>query len=389
MSHSDRKQGETSRPPSPQQLHQGKIIEDISYYNRLGSRNTHDHEQTLLDKESGRHTLDIYLPVRNEVETKTDKKKKLSPVVIHVHGGGWQRGNKSNEWRGGPTFGRRLSKEGYTTIVLSYRLSDVNRFVLTFWSLIPTLIMFGLWELVMYFVPTIDVVPWYGILLTFWLIFFGILLHFTNKNSKGKLQGGHPHQVSDVAMAIAWVKENLQNYVPDADMNSVFVSGHSAGGHLASLVALDKQYLQQAGVPDNFLKGVVVMSGIFSLDKPMAEGWCHPKNIFFRSAYGLSAVGASYSAEPDLWASASPINHITARAPPFLVLNAEFDFWLDHDARRFVSVLREAQVTVDHFIVKKTSHSSITKSGQAFQHLLEYLEHATISRELVNPTTDK
>lgn len=45
------------------------------------------------------------------------------PVVVFCHGGGWQRGDRASEWRGGPVVGRAMARRGYVTAVLSYRLA--------------------------------------------------------------------------------------------------------------------------------------------------------------------------------------------------------------------------------------------------------------------------
>ena len=50
---------------------------------------------------------------------------------------------------------------------------------------------------------------------------------------------------TDVAMAIQWVQENIGSY--GGNNNKVFVSGHSAGGHLAALIATDNQYFDSLG----------------------------------------------------------------------------------------------------------------------------------------------
>ncbi len=57
-----------------------------------------------LDK----HKLDVYFPVTTEqVSTST-----LRPIVIHFHGGGWVRGDRKDEFRGGPAACRDFSASG-------------------------------------------------------------------------------------------------------------------------------------------------------------------------------------------------------------------------------------------------------------------------------------
>lgn len=50
------------------------------------------------------------------------------------------------------------------------------------------------------------------------------------------------------------VHQHLPDHVPSADMDRVYLSGHSAGAHLVSLVALDTKYLDAERVPAGFIK---------------------------------------------------------------------------------------------------------------------------------------
>src|SRR5687767_15010899 len=51
----------------------------------------------------------------------------------------------------------------------------------------------------------------------------------------------HPEHVKDVARAFAWVHANIAKHGGSPDR--LYVMGHSAGGHLAALLALDPTYL--------------------------------------------------------------------------------------------------------------------------------------------------
>ncbi|MEM7212381.1 MAG: alpha/beta hydrolase [Pseudomonadota bacterium] len=54
-----------------------------------------------------------------------------------------------------------------------------------------------------------------------------------------------PTFVEDGAEALAWVKSNISAYGGDPDQ--VHVMGHSAGAHIAALLATDQRYLENAG----------------------------------------------------------------------------------------------------------------------------------------------
>ena len=56
-----------------------------------------------------------------------------------------------------------------------------------------------------------------------------------------------PAQIEDVAAAFAWSMQHAAEW--GGDTNRVFVGGHSAGGHLSALLALDRRYLDAAGAP--------------------------------------------------------------------------------------------------------------------------------------------
>jgi acetyl esterase/lipase len=48
------------------------------------------------------------------------------------------------------------------------------------------------------------------------------------------------------AASVKWVKENIGRY--GGNPGRIFVSGHSAGGHLAALISVDDQYFKQLGI---------------------------------------------------------------------------------------------------------------------------------------------
>ncbi|MGI8898253.1 MAG: alpha/beta hydrolase, partial [Pyrinomonadaceae bacterium] len=56
----------------------------------------------------------------------------------------------------------------------------------------------------------------------------------------------HPEPVRDAAYALRWTRENISDY--QGDPERLFLSGHSAGGHLAALIALDANYLDDVGL---------------------------------------------------------------------------------------------------------------------------------------------
>ena len=68
-----------------------------------------------------------------------------------------------------------------------------------------------------------------------------------------------PVYIEDAAAAVAWTFKHIHEY--RGDPNLVYVSGHSAGGYLTSMVGLDKRYLAQYGIDADSIAGLIPYSG--------------------------------------------------------------------------------------------------------------------------------
>ena len=65
--------------------------------------------------------------------------------------------------------------------------------------------------------------------------------------------------VDDAAAAAAWVMEHIADY--GGDTTKVYLSGHSAGGYLVSMIGLDKRRLQKYGADADRFAAIVPFSG--------------------------------------------------------------------------------------------------------------------------------
>ena len=68
-----------------------------------------------------------------------------------------------------------------------------------------------------------------------------------------------PAYIEDAAAAVAWTFRNIERF--GGATNRIFVSGHSAGGYLTSMVGLDKRWLAAQGIDANTIAGLVPFSG--------------------------------------------------------------------------------------------------------------------------------
>ena len=71
--------------------------------------------------------------------------------------------------------------------------------------------------------------------------------------------------VRQTRLAIAWIHRNILRY--GANPSKLFVSGHSAGGHLTAM-ALAHDWREE-GLPENLIKGAAATSGVYDLNMVM------------------------------------------------------------------------------------------------------------------------
>ncbi len=68
-----------------------------------------------------------------------------------------------------------------------------------------------------------------------------------------------PVYIEDAAAAVAWTFANIESFGGDPD--KIFVSGHSAGGYLTSMVTLDKRWLAAHKIDADRIAGAIPHSG--------------------------------------------------------------------------------------------------------------------------------
>jgi len=111
-----------------------------------------------------------------------------------------------------------------------------------------------------------------------------------------------PKYIEDAAAAVAWVFKNIEGYKGNSSL--IFVSGHSAGGYLASMIGLDKSYLEKFNVDANAIAGLIPFSG-------------HAITHFtIRKERGIPGTQPIVD-------SLAPLYHVRADAPPLLLITGD------------------------------------------------------------------
>ncbi|NBX66978.1 MAG: alpha/beta hydrolase [Proteobacteria bacterium] len=78
-----------------------------------------------------------------------------------------------------------------------------------------------------------------------------------------------PAFVDDAAKAVAWVYDHIANY--GGDPSRIAVAGHSAGAHIAALVATDPSYLKTQGKNRNIIKAFAGLAGPYAFTPEEAD----------------------------------------------------------------------------------------------------------------------
>tara|TARA_R110002049_G_scaffold72490_6_gene187414 strand:+ start:108746 stop:109597 length:852 start_codon:yes stop_codon:yes gene_type:complete len=111
-----------------------------------------------------------------------------------------------------------------------------------------------------------------------------------------------PAYVEDAAAAVAWTIANVQKY--GGSLDRVFVSGHSAGGYLTSMIGLDKRWLAAHGIDADSLAGLVPYSGQTVTHSTV------------RKERGLTRLQTQVD-------DMAPLFHVRPDAPPLLLITGD------------------------------------------------------------------
>lgn len=111
-----------------------------------------------------------------------------------------------------------------------------------------------------------------------------------------------PAYIEDAAAAVAWTFRNIGNH--GGDPNQIFVSGHSAGGYLTSMVGLDKRWLAACGIDADRIAGLIPLSGQTITHSTIRQERGLPEKVPIIDSF-------------------APLNHIRPDAAPLLLMTGD------------------------------------------------------------------
>ena len=183
----------------------------------------------------------------------------------------------------------------------------------------------------------------------------------------------HPEHIRDVARAFAWTYKNIHKFGGKSD--ELFVSGHSAGGHLCALLATDEQYLKAHGLTFKAIKGAMPISGVFII----------PEEPVFDVPFGKDRA---------LRKQASPITFARPGLPPFLVMFGDNDLpSCDRaGAEAFCKAMAGKEARAELLEVQRRNHlsilwSAIEETDPVTQSMLSFIMSQVVVERLGRPET--
>jgi acetyl esterase/lipase len=146
-----------------------------------------------------------------------------------------------------------------------------------------------------------------------------------------------PEFVNDAALAVSWSYNHLVEF--GANPKRLFVAGHSAGAHIAALLALDPLYLKRYQLSPDSLGGMIGLAGPYDF-LPL-------KSDTLKTIFGP---------EDERWRS-QPINFVDGKNPPMLLLLGDDDstVW-PKNSRNLATKIREKGGNVELVEFKDYDH---------------------------------
>jgi len=150
-----------------------------------------------------------------------------------------------------------------------------------------------------------------------------------------------------IAAAIVWAKNNASKY--NGDPNQIFITGHSAGGHLGALAVMNPKY----GIDPKSISGIILND---------AAGLDMKNYLEENPPTAKSNYLTTWTEEPQQWKDASPIYFLNENTPPFLIYVGDKTYKSIKVANsRFLKALKPFQPDATEIRINKKHAPMVTQ----------------------------
>jgi acetyl esterase/lipase len=178
-------------------------------------------------------------------------------------------------------------------------------------------------------------------------------------------QGAFPRFEEDAASAARWTVDHVAQF--GGDPTRIFLTGHSAGAQIATLLATDKRYLAAQRLRPADFAGAIGVAGPYDF-LPLTD----PKLI---EVFGPESQ----------WPASQPIRFVDGDEPPFLLLQGSGDRIVEpRNASAMETTLRAAHVPVTSRLYPGVGHFRIL-AGLRFTALAPTLDDIVAFIEATPP----
>ncbi len=162
----------------------------------------------------------------------------------------------------------------------------------------------------------------------------------------------YKEQGGDIARAIRWVHDHAKQYRGSPDR--IFVMGHSAGAHLAALVATDDRYLKAEGLPLSTIKGTILLDG---------AGYNIPNRFEAAPPAARRMAEGVFGRDQETQKDASPITHVAKDKgiPPFLIIHVADRAESKAQSHEFAGALQKVGVSAEVVPAEGKTHGSLNQ----------------------------
>lgn len=166
-----------------------------------------------------------------------------------------------------------------------------------------------------------------------------------------------------IAEAVRWTLDSIDQY--KGDPRQVYLTGHSAGGHLVALAATDPEY----GINPEDIAGII-LNDAAGLDMHHYL----QKNPPTENEHYLT----TWTDDPEVWEEASPINYLDESSPPFMIYLGSKTYGSIKTANeRFLKALHAYQQDVEPIIIEKKHIPMVTQYlwpwNNRYDEILEFI----------------